>query len=172
MKPEGSLPYSQQPTAGTNHEPDETSPHLDTPFFSVLLLLIILLSLLCLGFPSILFPSHVSNSLYAFLYSSTAYLYLSHSPSNNIHWAVQTTKLHIISSSPLLRITASLSTLFSGSLGLYSSPKVRDQVQNPPKTRGKFMIVIFALLTFSNCRRDNKIFWTEGNFYEFLEAWK
>jgi hypothetical protein len=32
MKPEGSLPYSQQPAADSYHEPDEFNPHPPTLF--------------------------------------------------------------------------------------------------------------------------------------------
>jgi hypothetical protein len=53
-----------------------------------------------------------------------------------------------------------LNTLFSETLSLYSSLKVRDQVSHPCSTTGKFS-VLYILILYIYMRREDKRFWTE-----------
>jgi hypothetical protein len=68
MEPEGSLPCSQDPSTGPNHEPDQSNP-----YHSILYLLrsiLILSSHLRQGLSSGLFASgSPTNTLHAFIFS-------------------------------------------------------------------------------------------------------
>jgi hypothetical protein len=66
MEPKGSLPCSQEPSAGPYPEPDQSTPSHPLSLRSIL----ILSTHLCLGLPSGLLPSGFhTNILYAFLFS-------------------------------------------------------------------------------------------------------
>jgi hypothetical protein len=53
-----------------------------------------------------------------------------------------------------------LSTLFSKTFSLLSSPKARDQVSHPYRTTGKIIVFYMLLFTFLESRQDIE-FWTE-----------
>jgi hypothetical protein len=54
-----------------------------------------------------------------------------------------------------------ISTLFSNTLHLCFSLKVRDQVSHPYKTTGKIIILYILMYTFLDSRREGKRFWAE-----------
>jgi hypothetical protein len=54
-----------------------------------------------------------------------------------------------------------LNTLFSKTLSLLSSFKVRDQVSHPYNTTGKIKDFYILIFRFFDMKREDKIFWTE-----------
>jgi hypothetical protein len=94
----------------------------------------------------------------------------SHPPSfnhpNNIRPIIQVMN-HIIMqflhdpSSSLLGPNIFLNNLFSKTLSLCSSHKVRDQVSHPYSTTGKITIFYILLFIFFDIRREDKRFSTE-----------
>jgi hypothetical protein len=76
-------------------------------------------------------------------------------------------KLLIVQLTPLssyvipLWFKHSLRTLFSNTLSLCSSLKVRDQVSHPYKTTGRITGFYILTFTFLDSKRDDKRLWTE-----------
>jgi hypothetical protein len=54
-----------------------------------------------------------------------------------------------------------LNTLFSKTLSLCSSLKVRDQVSHPYTTNGKITVLYILIFRFFDMRREDKGVWTE-----------
>jgi hypothetical protein len=54
-----------------------------------------------------------------------------------------------------------LSTLFSVTLNLCSSPNVRDQVSHPYKIAGKIIVLYILIFTYIDNRREDRRFWNE-----------
>jgi hypothetical protein len=78
---------------------------------------------------------------------------------NNIRWIIQAVKFIIMQFSPrsvsfLLGPNILLNTLFSKTLSLCSSPKVRDQVSHPYSTIGK--ITLSYIFRFFDMRRKKR----------------
>jgi hypothetical protein len=83
---------------------------------------------------------------------------------NNIRWRIQAVNFISIQFSPrsvLLLGPSILNTLFSKTLSLYSSTKVRDQVSHPYSTTGKITVLYILIFRFFYMRREDKRFWTE-----------
>jgi hypothetical protein len=51
-----------------------------------------------------------------------------------------------------------LSTLFSNTLSLFPSFNIRDQVSHPYETRGRIVVFYISVFTFSDRRREDRIF--------------
>jgi hypothetical protein len=166
MKPEGSLPCSQEFSTVFYSEPDQPSPYIPPHPFSLRYILI-LSSHLPLGLPSGLFPSGLPPKPY--MHSSSPHACHmpcpSHCPwldhSNYIWRRVQVMKLLIMqfSLSPTISSLFSpnilLSTLFSNTLN------VRDQVLHPYTTTGQIIVLYIPNFTFLDSRREDKRFWSE-----------
>jgi hypothetical protein len=81
---------------------------------------------------------------------------------NNTGQRVQTVQLLIMQFSltschlSLLGPNILLSTLFSNTLNLCSSLKVRDKVSHPYKTRCKIIVLYILIFTFLDSRREDK----------------
>jgi hypothetical protein len=85
---------------------------------------------------------------------------------NNIRWRIQTVKFIIMQFSSrsvfsLLGPNILLNTVFSKTLSLCSSLKVRDQVSHPYSTIGKITVLYILIFRFFDMRREDKRFWTE-----------
>jgi hypothetical protein len=52
-------------------------------------------------------------------------------------------------------------TLFSKTLSLYSSVKVRDQVSHPFSRTSKITVLYISIFRFFDMRREDQRFWTE-----------
>jgi hypothetical protein len=91
MEPEGSLPYSQEPSTGPYSEPDQSNPSHPISLRSIL----ILYTYLRLGLPSGLFPSRFhTNILYVFLFSPIRAIYPAHHPP--YYLCIEITKIFIM----------------------------------------------------------------------------
>jgi hypothetical protein len=65
-------------------------------------------------------------------------------------------------------VTSSLlSTPFSNTLSLRSSPNVRDQVSHPYKTTGNIRILYILIFVFLDTKLEDKRFFTEWMSYHF-----
>jgi hypothetical protein len=152
-------------------EPNKSIPHPYTLVPSLISILI-LSSHLCLGLPNGLFPSgFVTKILYSPHLPHACYIpHPSHPWFNhpmNILWRVQIMNLIMQFCSafsyflPLRSkyFPVSLSTLFSNSLYLCSSFKVKGQVSHTYKTTGK--TVLFYILSFNSrdryCDKNNEM---------------
>jgi hypothetical protein len=84
---------------------------------------------------------------------------------NKIRWRIQAVKFIIMQFSPwsifLLGPNIFLKTLFSKTLSLCSSSKVRDQVSHPYSTTGKITILYILIFRFYDMRWEEERFWTE-----------
>jgi hypothetical protein len=78
---------------------------------------------------------------------------------NNIRWRIQAMKFIIIQFSPrsvfLLGPNILLNTLFSKTLSLCSSRKVKDQVPHPYSTTGKIIVLHNLIFRCFNMRRED-----------------
>jgi hypothetical protein len=63
--------------------------------------------------------------------------------------------------SSLLGPNIFLNTLFSKTLSLCPSPKVRDQVSHLYSTTGKITVLYILIFRFFDIRWEDKRFWTE-----------
>jgi hypothetical protein len=54
-----------------------------------------------------------------------------------------------------------LSTLFSNTLSLYSSLKVKEQISHPYKTKSKIIVLCVLICTLSHSIRGDNRFWNE-----------
>jgi hypothetical protein len=83
----------------------------------------------------------------------------------NIQWRIQSVKLIIMQYSPWsvssLLGPKILNILFSKTLSLCSSSKVRDQVSHPYSTTGKITVLYILIPRFFHMRWEDKGFWTE-----------
>ena len=86
---------------------------------------------------------------------------------NKIGWAVKTIKFFNMYFSPL-PVTSSLlgqniliTTLFSNTLSLRSSPKVSDQVSHPYETRNKITVLDILIFKCLDSKLEDKRFCTE-----------
>jgi hypothetical protein len=81
---------------------------------------------------------------------------------NNIKWRSSSlcSFLHDPSSS-VLGPNILLNNLFSKTLSLCSSLKVRDQVSHPYRTTGKITVLYILIFMFFDMRREDRRFWTE-----------
>jgi hypothetical protein len=148
METKCKLPRSRQPATCPCSEPDPSSPRPSPSH--ILKIHVNIISNLCLGIQSGLFPSGfpqqtplcVSQFPHACYLSHQSHSSLFHHPSN-IWYEVQIIKILILLCSPLPcflvlpRTNPILNTLFSNILGLWSSFVVSDHVAHPCKTTGK-----------------------------------
>jgi hypothetical protein len=84
---------------------------------------------------------------------------------NNIRWRIQAVKVIIMQFSPLsvfLRFRSKyLNTLFSETLSLCSSLKMRDHVSHPYSATGKIPVLYILIFRFFDMRLEDKRFCTE-----------
>jgi hypothetical protein len=77
---------------------------------------------------------------------------------NNMRWSSSLYSLLHDPSSSLLGPDIFLNTLFSETLSLCSSRKVRDQVSHPYSTTGKITVLYILIFRFFDMRREDKRF--------------
>jgi hypothetical protein len=82
---------------------------------------------------------------------------------NNLRWRIQNVKFIIMQSSPASSslLGPNINTVFSKTLSLCSSLKVRDQVLHPYSTTDKITVLCILIFRFFDMRREDKTFWTE-----------
>jgi hypothetical protein len=73
---------------------------------------------------------------------------------NNIRWRIQAVKFIIMQFSPW---SIFLNTLFSKTLSLCSSLKVRGQVSHPYSTTGKITVLYILIFSFFDIRREDNL---------------
>jgi hypothetical protein len=85
---------------------------------------------------------------------------------NNIRWRIQAVNFIIMQFSPrsvfsFLGPNIFLNNLFSKTLSLRSSLKMRDQVSHPYSTNDKITVLYILIFRVFDMRRKDERFWTE-----------